>query len=130
VRYLVVGGYAMAAHGYPRYTDDIDFWVEPEQKNAEKLISILNEFGFGSLKITVDDFLSPDRILQLGYPPYRIDIMTSVESLDFASSWENKITVEVDSMPMHFISLEHLRKNKKSVGRTQDLADLENLPEE
>lgn len=129
VKYLVVGGYAMAAHGHPQYSDAIDFWIKPDNSNAENILQVLNQFGFQSLKITIADLINPEKIIQLEDPPYRINLITSVESLIFNQSWGNKIVVEIDGVPMNFINLYDLRENKKAVGRKQDLADLDNLPE-
>ena len=88
VRYLVVGGYAVAFHGYPRYTKDIDIWIELSLENADKILKALNEFGFGSLDLTPDDFLESDQIIQLGYPPNRIDILTTLKDLKFEDCYE------------------------------------------
>ncbi len=83
VKYMVIGGYAMALHGLPRYTKDIDIWVKSEKQNAENILVVLNQFGFGSLKITIDDLTKPDTIIQLGYPPIRIGIITELKGLTF-----------------------------------------------
>jgi hypothetical protein len=128
VEYLVVGGYAVAAHGYPRYTGDIDFWINREPENAKKLIQSLIEFGFGSVDITLEDLTTSDNVIQLGYPPSRIDILTSVTGLEFANCWKEKTEVVFENEKINFISLHHLKINKKETGRTQDKLDLENLP--
>ncbi len=127
VRYLVVGGYAVALHGYPRYTKDIDLWVEIAPENSSKIIHALDQFGFGSLGLKMEDFLELDTIIQLGYPPNRIDLMTTLPGIDFETCYEAKIQVEIDEIIVNFIDLENLKKNKKASGRNQDLADLENL---
>ncbi|MCK5428238.1 MAG: hypothetical protein KAI94_02140 [Anaerolineales bacterium] len=127
VRYLVVGGYAVALHGYPRYTKDIDLWVEIAPENSSKIIHALDQFGFGSLGLKMEDFLELDTIIQLGYPPNRIDLMTTLSGIDFETCYEAKIQVEIDEIIVNFIDLENLKKNKKASGRNQDLADLENL---
>lgn len=85
VRYLIVGGYAVALHGYPRYTKDIDIWIEMSQKNAAQMLAALAQFGFGSLDLETSDFTTPDRVVQLGYPPSRIDIITTPDGVDFKS---------------------------------------------
>ena len=128
VRYLVVGGYAVSFHGHPRYTKDIDIWIEMDTRNAAKLIKALDEFGFGSLGLTPADFLAPDMIVQLGYPPNRVDLLTTVPGVDFAACYESKVLVEIDdNVTANFIDLESLKKNKRASGRAQDLADLEHL---
>jgi predicted nucleotidyltransferase len=127
VRYLVVGGYAVALHGHPRYTKDLDVWVECSQENAPTLLQALEQFGMGSLGLTVDDFLVPDQVVQLGYPPNRIDILVGVSGVEFADCYPNRVKVVLDGVEVNFIDLENLKKNKKASGRLQDLADLENL---
>ena len=127
VRYLVIGGYAVALHGYPRYTKDIDIWVEMTPVNAANMVKALEQFGFGSLGLQATDFLTPDQIIQLGYPPNRIDLVTTPSGVDFQSCYASRVTVEIDDVTVSFIDLENLRKNKQAAGRQQDLADLENL---
>jgi hypothetical protein len=127
VHYLVVGGYAVAVHGHPRYTKDLDVWVWIDRNNAERLLRALDAFGFGSLGITVDDLLTPDQVLQLGYPPNRIDILTNIDGVEFEECYRQKVDIPIDDIVVHFIDLENLRRNKKASGRLQDLADLENL---
>ena len=127
VRYLVVGGYAVALHGYPRYTKDIDIWVWLDKGNADRIIKALEQFGFGSLKLEVQDFLVPNQIIQLGYPPARIDLITSLAGVFFEECYALRILVPIDDIVVNFIDLENLKKNKEASGRLQDLADLENL---
>lgn len=127
VRYLIIGGYAVAFHGHPRYTKDLDVWIELGQENAANILKALAHFGFGSLGLTEDDFLEPDQIVQLGFPPSRIDILTTLEGVDFDECFASKIVTTIDNIQMNFIDLENLKKNKKATGRLQDLADLENL---
>jgi hypothetical protein len=124
---LVVGGYALAFHGFPRYTKDIDFWVWVNEENAKNLVKTLKEFGFSSLDLKEDDFLSPGYVVQLGQPPARIDLLTSVTGLDFEECYESRVHIEIQGSKIDFIDLENFKKNKKAVGRHQDLADLENL---
>jgi hypothetical protein len=130
VKYLVVGGYAVAMHGFPRYTGDIDFWIEPEKENAEKLVKVLYEFGFGSLDISINDFTKQNSIVQLGFPPERIDIITSVDGLTFEECWKEKKEVVSDEILIDYISLNHLRINKAASARDKDLLDLKNLPKD
>lgn len=127
VRYLVAGGYAVAFHGHPRYTKDIDIWIERDPENARKLLDALEAFGFGSVGLREEDFLTSDHIIQLGYPPNRIDLLTDLQGVSFSEAFESKATEEIDGVPIHFIGLEALKRNKRAVGRHQDLADLENL---
>jgi hypothetical protein len=127
VLYLVVGGYAVALHGHPHYTKDMDVWVELDPDNAASIVKALDQFGFGSLGLRESDFLVPDQIIQLGYPPSRIDILTTLPGVDFAGCYASRIGVEVDGVRVNFIDLDNLKKNKRASGRHQDLADLENL---
>jgi len=127
VRYMVVGGYAVAFHGHPRYTKDLDVWVEREPGNVARLLSALREFGFGSLGLSAEDFLEPDQIIQLGFPPNRIDLLTDLEGVDFGQAYVGIVAANVEGIPVYFIGLEDLKRNKRAVGRHQDLADLERL---
>jgi len=127
VRYLVIGGYAVALHGYPRYTKDIDIWIGMSPDNAAKLVKALEQFGFGSLGLQAADFLVPDQIIQLGYPPNRIDLITTSPGVDFESCYASRVQVVVDEVTVNFIDLDDLKKSKRAAGRLQDLADLENL---
>ena len=130
VRFLIVGGYALAAHGYPRATDDIDAWVWANSENAEKIIECLAEFGFGSLNLTTDDFTTLDRVVQLGYPPYRIDIITSISGVEFENAWATRWVIDVDGMQVPFIGRDDLLTNKRATGRPKDLLDVEYLTRE
>lgn len=127
VKYLVVGGYAVAFHGHPRYTKDLDLWIWINEANAVNLIQSLNEFGFQSLDLKPEDFLKPGYIIQLGYPPNRIDLITQVQGVDFDTCYQSRVEADIDGIVMSFIDLENLKKNKRAVGRYQDLADIENL---
>ncbi len=127
VRYLVIGGYAVALHGYPRYTKDIDIWVEMSPDNAAAIVKALEQFGFSSLGLQAADFLVPDQIIQLGYPPSRIDLLTTAPGVDFESCYASRVEVVIDETQVNFIGLDHLKKSKQAAGRLQDLADLENL---
>jgi predicted nucleotidyltransferase len=127
VHYLVIGGYAVAYHGYPRYTKDIDIWIELNAGNANKIVKALDEFGFSSLGLKADDFLGPGEVIQLGYPPNRIDIVTAPDGVDFPTCYASRISVDIDGVVVNFIDLENLKRNKLASGRKQDLADVENL---
>jgi len=130
VRFLIVGGYALAAHGLPRATGDLDAWVWINPENAVKVLSSLEEFGFTGLGITTDDFSRADSIVQLGYPPYRIDILTSIDGIEFNAAWENRLMVNLDGIEVPFISRTDLILNKRLVGRPQDIADVKRLTNE
>lgn len=127
VRYLVVGGYAVALHGYPRYTKDIDIWIDITPENAIRMVQAINQFGFGSLALKEQDFLETDTIIQLGYPPRRVDLLTTLLGVDFDDCYSVKVMVDIDGVPVNFIDLENLKKNKRATGRTQDMADIEYL---
>ena len=127
VRYMIVGGYALAFHGYPRFTQDIDFWIWTDKINAEKLISALEDFGFSSLDIRQEDFQDGDNVVQLGFPPNRIDLITQIDGVQFEEAFNDKEIFEDQGIKMYFVGLDALIKNKKASGRLQDLADLEVL---
>lgn len=127
VQYLVVGGYALALHGHPRYTKDLDIWVWTDPSNTQRLIEALARFGFDSLGLTASDFEEPEQVIQLGYPPNRIDLLTTIDGVAFEECFSNRMTVEVDGVDVAFIDLVGLKANKAASGRLQDLADLEEL---
>jgi predicted nucleotidyltransferase len=127
VRYLVIGGYAVAFHGHPHYTKDIDIWISMDAENAAKIVKALEQFGFASLGLQASDFTAPDQIVQLGYPPNRIDLITTTPGVDFDTCYAARVPAEIDGVQVTFIDLENLKRNKKAVGRHQDLADIENL---
>lgn len=127
VRFLVVGGYAVALYGHPRYTKNLDIWIERTPENAGRLLVALSDFGFGSVGLTDDDFLEPEQIIQLGNPPLRIDLLTDISGVTFEACYPKRQVIEIQDISVPFISLEDLRANKRASGRHQDLADLENL---
>jgi hypothetical protein len=127
VKYLVVGGYSVAVHGHPRYTKDMDIWILTGNENASQLIDVLEEFGFSSLELTVDDFREPGSVIQLGNAPARIDLLTSLTGVEFEACWERRISVTDGDLSYFVISLPDLKANKRALGRYQDLADLEEL---
>ena len=129
VEYLIVGGYALAFHGFPRYTGDIDILVRTTEENAVRLERTLRAFGFASLGIGAQDFLKPDRVIQLGLPPNRIDLLTFLTGLDFDEAWAGRAPGELDGLPVCFIGRAAFVKNKRVTGRAQDRADLERLGE-
>jgi len=127
VRYLVVGGYAVAIHSKPRYTNDIDILVEPELDNAKRTLQALGDFGFGNLGIKQEDFLNREQVIQLGYPPLRIDLLTSVSGVNFAEAWSRKVDSKYGDQTVHFIGKQDLIASKKGAGRKRDLLDLDEL---
>ncbi len=127
VKYLIVGGYAVGFHGYPRYTKDLDVWLLVSEENAEKIINTLKQFGFGGVGLNKTDFLKTDEFVQLGYPPNQIDLVTSCDGVEFSECYKSKLEIEIDDTTINFIDLDNLRKNKKASGRPQDIADLDNL---
>lgn len=126
VEYLVVGGYALAAHGHPRYTGDIDFWVRPTAENLERLLNALGAFGFGSLGLEISDF-GPDSVVQLGQPPRRIDLLSAIDGVDFEACFRRREQVELGGVRLNIIGLNDFKTNKRASGRLKDLADLESL---
>jgi len=126
VEYLVVGGYALAAHGHPRYTGDIDFWVRPAPDNLIRLLGALHAFGFGSLGLKLDDF-SPGTVVQLGQPPRRIDLLTGIDGVAFDDCFVRRERVELAGVRLNIIGLEDFKISKRASGRLKDLADLEQL---
>lgn len=127
VEYLVVGGHAVAFHGHPRFTADIDFWVRPENGNGRRLVEVLRGFGFEQLGLAANDFVEPERIVQLGQPPHRIDLLTSVSGVDFDTAWQTREAGVLDGLPVSFLALESLIENKLASGRANDLADVAQL---
>ena len=125
VRYLIVGGYAVAFHGYPRYTKDLDVWIWVNPMNASHIVEALEAFGFSGLSIS--DFTTPEDLIQLGYPPHRIDIITSCDGLDFDACYGERVLAKIDGLEIPFIDLTNLIVNKKATGRPQDLGDVDNL---
>ena len=126
VEYLLVGGYALAAHGHPRFTGDIDFWIAPEPPNIDRLLAALVAFGFGSLGLRPEDF-GDDSVVQLGRPPNRIDLLTRIDGVNFADCWPRRLQVMLDGTELQLIGLEDFKTNKRASGRQKDLADLEAL---
>lgn len=127
VEYLVVGGYAVGVHGHPRYTGDLDIWLNPTPENAASILACVNEFGFASFGLKRDDFTKEGNIVQLGYPPLRIDLLTQIDGVTFNDCYKNKIQVEIEGLPVNFIGYNDLLKNKKASGRLRDLDDIEHL---
>ena len=129
VRFLIIGGYTLATHGAPRYTGDLDTWLWVNSDNADRMLAALDSFGFGSLNITRDVFLLPDTVIQLGYPPHRIDLLTGIDGVNLDEAWSQRVEFVIDGRHVPFISREDLITNKKAVARPQDLADVATLEE-
>ncbi len=127
VEYVIVGGYALAYHGAPRYTGDIDVLIHSTEENAEKILQALDAFGFGSLGLSIHDFTRPEHVLQLGYPPSRIDILTSISGVEWIEITENTVSDNYLDQPVRYIGLDQFIKNKRATGRPKDLADLDAL---
>jgi len=128
-KYLLVGAYAMAVHGYPRSTMDIDLWVMPDPDNAVLVLQALEDFGAPSGSLSQNDLQKEDIIFQIGTAPRRIDILTSIDGLNFEEAFANSQTIEIDEILVHVLSTADLIKNKRATGRTKDLADAETLEE-
>jgi hypothetical protein len=124
VKALIVGGYAFVYHARPRTTKDVDIWVEPVPDNVQRLLEALDEFGFGSVGLKPEDFLAPGRFVQLGYPPHRIDLMTSLKGVDFEDAWESRVEDDLGEVKVSILGIAELIRNKKAVGRPQDQADV------
>ena len=129
VEFVIVGAYALAFLGYPRATGDIDFWVRPNQNNGERLLDALREFGFGDLEITIEDLIS-GKIIQLGYPPVRIDIISKLTGLSTKEIWANRQKGSFGNHTVYYLGRSAYVKNKKALARHKDLADLELLGEQ
>ncbi|MCX7008321.1 MAG: hypothetical protein NTY53_13920 [Kiritimatiellaeota bacterium] len=127
VDYLIVGGFALAFHGAPRFTGDLDVLVRPHPENAQRVIGALAAFGFNLPGLTVDDFLSPDKVVQLGLPPVRIDLMTSISGVTWAEIAAHKVPGMLGDVPVFYIGRDQFIANKRASGRKKDLADIEAL---
>jgi hypothetical protein len=129
VEYLVVGAFALAFYGLPRLTGDIDFWVNPTKANAQRLASALAEFGFPSARDQVKQFAEPRQMWQIGVPPYRIDVITSIDGVNFMEAWADKVAGDLDGESVNYLSREHYLLNKRSTTRLKDKQDAERLAE-
>ena len=128
VEYLVVGGYAVAHHGYPRVTGDIDVWIRTTPDNATRVVEALTAFGFGVEELTPELFLAPGSLVRMGLPPNRIEILTAISGVTFDACWERRVTDTWDGVPVSILSLDDLKANKRASGRAKDQADLDELP--
>ncbi|MGI9038123.1 MAG: hypothetical protein ACR2GQ_04585 [Gemmatimonadota bacterium] len=127
VQFLVVGAHALAAHGVPRATGDLDLWVRPTPENAAGVWAALQAFGAPLTELSLEDLWADDLVYQIGLPPRRIDILTSITGVAFAEAWDSRRTIELEGLHIPVIGRDHLIRNKRAVGRTRDLADLEDL---
>ncbi len=125
--YLIVGGYAVGIHGHPRYTGDLDIWLNATPQNAAQILKSVNEFGFASFKLTKEDFTKPGNVIQLGYPPLRIDLLTEIDGVTFEACFKNRKEVIIEGLTVNFIGYNDLLKNKKESGRPRDIDDIDNL---
>ncbi len=127
VTYMVIGGYALAFHGKPRHTGDLDIWIDLSDDNAEKMVNVINDFGMASLGLQKIDFLQKGGITQIGYPPLRIDILNEIDGVDFSAAYSNKLIIDIEGLQANYIGLNDLIKNKQTSGRKQDLTDVNAL---
>ena len=127
VKYCIIGAYAVAFYARPRYTKDMDILIDPDAENARRVVKALNEFGFKSLKLSIEDFNSVGKIIQLGYEPVRIDILTSIEGCTFSEIWKKRVKGTYGNEKVFFIGIDELMKNKKMAKRKQDKVDIDVL---
>ncbi len=129
VQYLLVGGYAVALHGYVRYTSDMDIWILTTPHNVTKVVSALQDFGLPQAMELWDVLQKENRVIGMGIPPYKIEVITSIDGVTFEVCYDNRLSIEIEGIPIYYLSLPYLRQNKKSSGRHKDLDDLEHLPQ-
>ena len=127
VEYLIVGGHAVAFHGHPRFTGDIDFFIRPTIENAGRVIAVLREFGFGNLALVPGDLIAPGRVVQLGRPPGRIDLLTSISGVEFEEAWGLRVLAKLHGKAVNFLGWDALIRNKEASGRDKDRSDLKKL---
>ena len=127
VDYMIIGAYALAFHGAPRYTGDLDIFIHAQQKNAKRVVNSLNEFGFGELGLTETDFTKPDHVVQLGVPPVRIDLVTSITDVSWKEAVSGRQKGTFGDVPVYYIGKQQFIANKKAIGRHRDLADIDAL---
>jgi len=128
VEYLLIGGFAVGYYGYPRATNDIDIWVARTESNATKLVAALDEFGFGTANLKPEIFLKPGKIVRMGVPPMRVEVLTGISGVEFGSCYNARIHITLDGVEVQMISLSDLKINKRASGRHKDLDDLDHLP--
>jgi hypothetical protein len=130
VEYMIVGGYALAFHGAPRYTGDMDVYVQPDATNAQRVITALAEFGFGSLELSTADFTKADMVIQLGIRPVRIDLITSISGVSWKEAYAGRVQGTYGDITVYYIGRKQFIANKRAIGRKKDIADLEALGED
>jgi len=124
VEFIIVGAYALAAHGFPRATGDIDIWVRSSPDNAQRVIAALKKFGAPTSDISEEDFISPDMVVQIGVEPCRIDLLTRISGVEFEAAWENKVSITIDDLEIYVLSKADLLRNKSATGRDKDRGDI------
>ena len=129
VEYLLIGGYAVGYHGYPRTTADMDIWVAISPDNATRLVDVFRRFGMLDPSITPSLFQERGKIIRMGVPPMRIEVLTDIDGVAFTDCYDARVTADIDGQMVQLISREHLRVNKRASGRYKDLDDLEHLPD-
>jgi len=127
VEYMVVGAHALAFHGRPRHTGDLDIWIKPSIENAGKMVNVLKDFGFESLQLTKEDFLKENYVTQLGYPPLRIDILNAISGVNFDEAYAGRIIGQEEELTISFINIQDFIANKMATGRAKDLGDIDLL---
>ncbi len=130
VEYMIVGGYALAFYGSPRYTGDLDIYIRNDTFNAQRIMAALNDFGFGSVGLTVQDFVKPNNVIQLGVPPIRVDIINSLSGVSWKDAYNNRVQGTYGDVQVNYIGRDQFLSNKRAMGRKKDLADIEALGEE
>jgi hypothetical protein len=128
VKYLLIGGYAVGYHGYPRATVDMDIWISVDYENARKIVNVIGEFGFKNSGLTVETFTKLKKVVRMGLPPIRIKIISEIDGTKFEECYKHRIVDKIDGIKINIIDLESLKRNKKASGRLKDLTDFENLP--
>jgi len=129
VEYLIVGAVALAHHGVPRFTGDLDIFIRNSPDNSRRMESALNRFGFSGLGLKAADFMNSNQDVQLGLAPNRIDVLTSITGVTFDEAWKSRVQVDLEGLQLSFIGQQALIQNKRANGRSQDIADLERLEE-
>jgi hypothetical protein len=125
--FLVVGAFAMSAHGYARNTGDLDIWIRREPSNVERVWKALQSFHAPLASLTREDLLTPDIVFQMGVAPIRIDLLTSIDGVEFDSAWESRISLEIEGRRVPVIGIQALIDNKRACGRPKDIADAKKL---
>lgn len=128
VEYLLIGGYAVGYHGYPRATNDMDIWIAIHPDNAERMVTVLRVFGFATPELSIDLFLQDHSIVRMGIPPMRIEVLTTISGVQFAACYAERVRALIDGVDVNLISLPSLKVNKQASGRYKDLDDLDHLP--